>query len=428
MNVEDMILVSVDDHVVEPPNLFEGRLPDKYKDSAPKLVHKDNDTDVWLYQGQELPNVGLNAVVGRPLNEYGIEPTSLAELRSGCYDIHERVRDMSANGVLGSVCFPSFPQFCGQLFAKTKDKDLGLTLLQAYNDWHIEDWCGAYPERFIPNCLVPIWDPELMAAEVRRLESKGCHSVSFSENPAKLGYPSLHSDHWDPFWSACEDEGTVVNLHIGSSSQLVITADDAPMDVLITLQPMNIVQAAADLVWSPIFRKFPTFKFSLIEGGIGWIPYFLERVDYTYQRHHTWTGQDFGDRLPSQVFKERVITCFIDDPVGIRNRHAVGLDNITWECDYPHSDCTWPTSPEDLAKSLDGVPADEAAKITHLNVMKHYRYDPFQQRPKERCTVGALRAEAADVDTSVRSRTKRYDERGTLASDLAAGRVHGQGS
>ncbi|MCZ7525436.1 MAG: amidohydrolase [Acidimicrobiia bacterium] len=426
MNVDDMILVSVDDHVVEPPDLFEGRLPARYRDEAPVLVHREDGTDAWRYLGMDLPNVGLNAVVGRPREEYGLEPTALDEIRPGCYDVHERVRDMDANGMLGSLCYPSFPQFCGQLWMKTPDKDLAITLLRAYNDWHIEEWCGAHPGRFIPLGLLPLWDPQLMAEEVRRLAGKGCHAISFSENPARLGLPSLHSDHWDPFWAACEDEGTVVNMHIGSSSQLVVTADDAPMDVLITLQPMNIVQAAADLIWSPVFRKFPTFKIALAEGGIGWIPYFLDRIDYTYEHHHAWTGQDFGDRLPSQVFKERIITCFIDDPTGVHVRDRVGIDSITWECDYPHSDCTWPTSPEDLGKSLAGVPDADVNKITHENAMRLYRYDPFAHRPRERCTVGALRAEAEDVDTAIRSRGKRFSEHGALASDLRDGKVHGQ--
>ena len=142
-----------------------------------------------------------------------------------------------------------------------------------------------------------------MAAEVHRLAAKGCRAVTFSENPAHLGLPSLHSDHWDPFWAACEDEQTVVCLHIGSSSQLVVTAEDAPMDVLITLSPINLVQAAADLIWSPVFRKFPSFKIAMSEGGIGWIPYFLDRIDYVYEHHQAWTGQDFGDQLPSQVFQ-----------------------------------------------------------------------------------------------------------------------------
>ncbi len=178
-------------------------------------------------------------------------------MRPGCYDIHERIRDMNANGVLGSLCFPSMPGFCGQLWARVEDKDLAKALLQGYNDWHIDEWCGAYPGRFIPLALPALWDPDEMAAEVRRVAAKGCHAVTFSENPEKLGYPSFHSEHWDPFWQACSDEGTVVCLHIGSSSQMVITSAEAPINVMITLQPMNIVQAASDLAVVPGAAEVP---------------------------------------------------------------------------------------------------------------------------------------------------------------------------
>ena len=257
MHVDDMILVSVDDHVVEPPDMFDQHLPDRYKDVAPRVVRTDSGDDVWLYEGQELPNIGLNAVAGKPPAEYGIEPTSFAEMRKGCWDIDQRIADMDANGVLGSMCFPSFPQFCGQLFSRTEDKDVALAMVQAYNDWHIDQWCGSYPGRFIPLSIPPIWDPELMAAEVRRVAAKGCRAVTFSENPEKLGWPSYHSEHWDPFWKAVSDEGTIVCLHIGSSSQLTITSIEAPINVMISLQPMNIVQAAADILWSQGHDRVP---------------------------------------------------------------------------------------------------------------------------------------------------------------------------
>ncbi|HXW33549.1 MAG TPA: amidohydrolase family protein [Acidimicrobiales bacterium] len=421
MRAEDLVLVSVDDHVVEPPGMFDAHVPDRWRDRAPRVVHKDDGTDVWVYEGNEIPNIGLNAVAGRPPEEYGLEPTSFDEMRRGTWDIHERIRDMNANGVLGSMCFPSFPQFCGQLFARTEDKELGLAMLKAYNDWHVDEWCGAYPGRFIPLSLPPIWDPELMAQEVRRMASKGCHAVTFSENPSKLGWPSFHNDHWDPFWKACSDEGTVVCLHIGSSSQLMITANDAPIDVLISLQPVNIFQCAADLVWSPVLRKYPELRVALSEGGIGWIPYMLERIDYVYQHHKAWTGQDFGDQLPSQVFHDRIITCFIDDAFGVENRGHLNLDNVCWECDYPHSDSTWPNAPEIAMKYLAGVPDDEVDKITHANAMRIFRYEPFAQRPREKSTVGALRAEAADVDVSLRSRKSASSgSKQTKASDLGA--------
>jgi predicted TIM-barrel fold metal-dependent hydrolase len=130
-------------------------------------------------------------VAGRPKEEYGIEPTSFEEMRPGCFDVDQRIMDMNAEGVLGSMNFPSFPGFSARLFAACDDKELALSVLRAYNDWHIEEWCGAYPGRFTPMALPILWDPELCAEEVRRLAAKGCHSLTFTENPAALGYPSF---------------------------------------------------------------------------------------------------------------------------------------------------------------------------------------------------------------------------------------------
>jgi predicted TIM-barrel fold metal-dependent hydrolase len=421
VKVEDLVLVSVDDHVVEPPDVFAEHLPKKWLDKAPQLVSKPNGEQYWLFEESLVRNVGLNAVSGRPPEEFGLEPTNFSEMRRGCYDVDERVKDMNANGVVGSMCFPSFPQFCGQLFAKSPDKDLALALVKAYNDWHIDAWCGAHPGRFIPLTLPVLWDPQLAAEEVRRVAAKGAHAVTFSENPYHLGYPSLHSDHWDPFWQACADENVVVCLHIGSSSKQVVTAPDAPMDVLIHLTPINLVQAAADLLWSPVLRKFADLRFALSEGGIGWIPYFLERADYTYIKHHRWTGQEFQGKLPSEYFRDHIVTCFIDDPIGLVNRHAIGVELITWECDYPHSDSTWPTSPETLLGQADGVPDHELDLISHLNAMRVFSFDPFTALGgREHCTVGALRKQARGHDIAVRSFGKKRDEKGVLAADLGA--------
>ena len=403
MRMEDLVLVSVDDHVVEPPDMFDRHLPEKYRSRAPRVIHKKDGSDVWVFEGRQMPNIGLNAVAGRPPEEYGVEPTAYDQLRPGCYDLKARVGDMNANGVLGSMCFPSFPAFCGQIFYGAKDKELALAVLRAYNDWHIDEWCGGAPGRFIPLAIPPIWDPELMAQEVRRVGKKGCHAISFSENPEKLGLPSLQQPHWDPFWSACVDEGAIVCLHFGSGRGMVYPTLDAPMDAVITLMPIAMVDCAADLLWSPVLRRFPGIKFALSEAGLGWIPFFLERIDYVYEQHRAWTHQDFGDKRPSEVFRDHVVTCFITDKAGIQSRHAVGVENITWECDYPHSDSTWPRSPEKLWAELEGVPDGEIDQITHENAMQHFRYEPFRHVPKQDASVGALRAQATDVDLSLKS-------------------------
>ena len=422
MNAEELIMISVDDHVVEPPDMFEGRIPAKYADAAPKVVKQEDGSDVWTFGGAIIPNIGLNAVAGRPKEEYGIEPTAFDEIRPGCYNIHERIKDMNAGGILASMNFPSFPGFAGRLFAAQEDKGLALAVLRAYNDWHIDEWAGTYPGRIIPMALPVLWDAGACAEEIRRVAGKGCHSITFTENPATLGYPSFHSEHWDPLWQAVCDENVVVSIHLGSSGKLAMTSPDAPMDVMITLQPMNICQAAADLLWSRVIKKFPDIKFALSEGGTGWIPYFLDRIDRTYDMHHLWTGQDFGDKLPSDVFREHFLTCFISDPVGVQLRNMIGIDNIAWECDYPHSDSSWPNAPEELASVARDVPADELSKITYENAMRWYSFDPFAYRAKEQSTVGALRAEAGDHDVSIKPADKHRFEKsvGVNIGKLAA--------
>jgi predicted TIM-barrel fold metal-dependent hydrolase len=424
MDAGDLILVSVDDHLIEPPDMFEGRLPARYRDDAPRVTRTDDGADVWTFNGSVIPNVGLNAVAGRPREEYGVDPTAFDEMRPGCFDVDERVKDMNAGGVLASMCFPSFPGFSARLFAACQDKDLALAVVRAYNDWHIESWCGAHPGRFIPMALPVLWDPALAAAEVRRVAAKGCHSVTFTESPANLGFPSFHDPAWDPLWTALCDEGVVLSVHLGSSGSLTVTSPDAPVDVMITLQPMNICSAAADLLWSRVIKEFPAIRVALSEGGTGWIPYFLDRLDRTYEMHHLWTGQDFGDRRPSEVFRQHFLTCFIADPVGIQLRHMIGMENIAWECDYPHSDSSWPEAPEELAAAAAGVPDDELHQISWRNAARWYSFDPFAQRARERCTVRALRAEADGHDVSIRSFDKGRFER-KIGADLGkmAGRA-----
>jgi predicted TIM-barrel fold metal-dependent hydrolase len=230
-------------------------------------------------------------------------------------------------------------------------------------------------------------------------------------------------------WRALCDTGTVLSIHLGSSGKLAVTAPDAPIDVMITLQPMNICAAAADLLWSRVLKEFPAIRIALSEGGTGWVPYFLDRLDRTYDMHHLWTGQDFGRRLPSDVFREHFLTCFIADPVGLQLRGEIGLDNIAWECDYPHSDSSWPEAPEELVKVAQqyDVPRADLDRISYRNAMRWYSYDPFTHIPEEQATVGALRARARGHDVSIRSfdhgrfeRTNKGIEIGKVASKATA--------
>ena len=200
-------IISVDDHVVEPPDAFADRFPAKYRDDAPRVVDTEDGGEAWSWCGELLPNVGFNAVAGRPSSEYGFEPTRFDEMRRGAWDVRARLADMDLNGVWGSLCFPSFlPGFVGQrLTTWPEDEGLALAAMRAYNDWHLEAWCGSAPDRFIPTQIAWLRDPELAADEIRRNAARGFRALTFSEAPEKLGLPSLHTGHWDPMLAACEE-------------------------------------------------------------------------------------------------------------------------------------------------------------------------------------------------------------------------------
>ena len=415
MNVDDMIILSIDDHNVEPPTVFDGRLEAKFADRAPKMVRDDKGKDHWLFEGKDVATVGLNATVSWPKEEWGMDPSSIAEMRPGVYLVDERVRDMDRNGILASMCFPSLPGFSGGRFYEAQDKELASAVLQAYNDWHIEDWCGSHRGRFIPLAIVQGWDPELAAAEIRRVAAKGVRAISLPELPHLLGLPSYVSDYWNPIWQACSETAVVVCLHIGQGLDAINMGPDFSIDNFMVLATQVSVLCTQDLIWAPAMRSFPDLKFAFSEGGIGWIPFMLDRVDRHYLNQR-WLGQDFGDKMPSDVFREHSLACFISDPTTLKLYNEIGIDIIAFETDYPHSDSLWPDAPEFLLQQCQdaGLSDADINKVTWENVARFCSYDPFAAIPKDQATVGALRALSPDVETGIVPRAEfkaRFEEK-----------------
>ena len=418
MQMDDMILVSIDDHVIEPADMFERHMPEKWKDRAPQYKRGDNGLDYWEYQGQSTGSVGLNAVASWPHLEWGFDPVGHAEMRPGCYDADLRVRDMDANGVLASMCFPTFAGFNGMSLARsTIDQDLTNVVVSAYNDWHIDELAGEHPGRFIPLAITPVFDSAGMVTEIERVARKGCTAISLPETPYGVGLPSFEvRDYWDPVFKACSENGVVICLHIGGAFGIIQRPPESSADHLIILSPQLSAITTTDLMVSGVFKRFPDLRVALSEGGVGWIPFFLDRMD----RHiwnHAWTGLEIGPpgQTPTEVFREHCLGCFITDPAALRVRDRIGIDAISWECDYPHSDSTWPTSPEMLWSELQaaGCSDDEIHKISWENACRFFRFDPFAHRPRAQASVGALRGQATDVDVAETSRTeyrRRYDE------------------
>ena len=405
MEMNDMVIISVDDHISEPPGMFDKHLSGADLASAPKLKQDANGKDYWEYQGMSFPSVGLNAVVGRPKEEYGMEPTALDQLRPGCYDVDERIKDMDVNGIAASLNFGSVFDFAGGRLNKVPDKTLARKHLSAYNDWHIDEWCGAYPGRFIPCAILPTWDMDATIAELKRVSDKGCYTVSISENPTMQGLPSIHNEYWEPFWKAINDLDMTICLHIGGGNPAPHASMETPIEAWITTMPMSIAVGASDWLQLEALQRYPDMRIALSEGSIGWVPYFKERADFTNEQHKFWTNSLYQDKKPSEVFERHFMTCFIEDAFGLQNVDFIGEDMITYECDYPHSDCVWPEVPERLWPQIKHLTDEQIDKITHLNAMRWFRFNPFEHYKREELTVGALRekAKAAGVDTTPKS-------------------------
>ncbi|HTL85160.1 MAG TPA: amidohydrolase family protein, partial [Acidimicrobiia bacterium] len=328
------------------------------------------------YEDNFYPQVGLNAVAGRPLAEWSLEPARFDVMRKGCYDIDARVADMDLDGVYASLCFPSLiAGFAGTIFAKSKNQELGLAAMRAWNDWHLEEWAGTHPERIIPLQLTWVNDPEIAGEEIRRNAERGFKAVTFPENPVDIKLPPISDPHWDPFLRACEETETVVCLHNGSSQWTAARSPGAPLALYTSLFPVNALVTAADWLWAKIPTRFPNIKVAFSEGGISWVPMLIDRVAYVLD--HSAVGSDGWDDpnlSPVDALRRNFWFCTIDLGSTFALREHIGIDHICMESDYPHADSTWPDTQLLAKQGLADVSADDIRKVTWENASKLFRH------------------------------------------------------
>ena len=387
--------ISVDDHVVEPPTVWSDRLPAKYRDVGPRYARRrigltrwqqgafvtdkdDNgvETDVWLFEDVVKPIRRNIAAAGLDRDEMDLNPISFDEMRKGCFDATARLADMDLNHVGASLCFPQMSRFCGQEFSEAKDKDLGLACIKAYNDWMVDEWCATDRARLIPLIMVPLWDGELAAAEVRRNAERGVRAVTFSENPYVLGFPSIHSGAWEPFFRACAETDTTINMHIGSSSKMATVSPDAVPAVGASLSSANAVSSLMEFLFSGVLERYPTLLLAYSEGQVGWIPYQLERADAVWSEHRAWNGlKGEMKRPPSHYYYRQVYGCVFRDFFGMRNLADVGEDNVTFEVDYPHTDSTFPNTVALAREMFAGLSDEQRYKVCRGNAIRMLHLD-----------------------------------------------------
>jgi len=402
-------IVSVDDHVVEPRHVWQTWLPEKFRERGPRVEERrwgdfrlfpgakyknpeDPNGDwgsAWIYEDKviyvhkkfvAIPNEATPGGDVSKFDRYTMVMTAVTYdgMRAGCYDRDARIKDFELNWVDGSLPFPTFPRFCGQTFYEADDKELALACVKAYNDWMVEEWCEPSGGMNIPLCLMPLWDIDLAVEEIRRNAERGVRAFCFSELPTRLKLPSIHTGYWDPVFSICNDTGVTLCMHIGSSSTDPVASPDSPGGVGGTLAFNNSMASLADYLFSGKLIEFPKLKLAYSEGQIGWIPYALERADTVWEHHDAW--QHSKERIPeppSTYYYGRIFGCFTADRVGLANLDQVGVDNICFETDYPHTDTTWPDSKAYVEKMIadSGLTDEQAYKVLRGNAIRMLELD-----------------------------------------------------
>ncbi|MFI5041441.1 MAG: amidohydrolase family protein [Acidimicrobiales bacterium] len=368
-------VISVDDHLVEPPDMFEGRLPRRLQHAAPRVVEDDAGHQVWEFDGNRYTQVGMNAVAGRRPEHVTLEPTRFEDMRRGCWDIDARITDMDLNGVWASMNFPSqITGFCGRVFSVASEPEVGVAVTRAWNDWLHDAWWQPYPDRIIPCGITYLTDPEVGAGEIRRNAERGFRSVTLPERPHRIGLPSLFSGYWDPIVAACEETGTVISLHVGSSGMPDLPADSPQLALGATLFGQLSLTACAEWLWSGLPVRLPGLRIAMSEGGIGWVAMLLDRLDNIVERSGYGRDFDAGGLGPAEVLQRNFWFCTLDDPSTIDTRERIGIDHVMVEVDYPHGDSTWPDTQAVIERCWGHLPPGDLRKLTHENAATLYRW------------------------------------------------------
>ncbi len=368
-------LFSVDDHLMEPPHTFEGRLPAKLAERAPRVVETEEGHEVWVIEDTPYFQVGFMCVAGRPREDHRVEPSRYDEVRKGCWDIHARIKDMDIGGVWASVNFPSgVTGFGGTLFSELEDHELGLACVRAWNDWLFEEWHGSYPDRIVPLGITFLTDPQLGAAEIRRNAKRGFTAVTMPEQPHKQGLPPIFDSYWEPIIQACAETETVMNLHVGSSGFASMPPGAPLLELGATLFQSMAFDSCAEWLWSGWPARYPELKIAMSEGGIAWVAGLIDRLDNLMARSGYGSGWPDKSISPSECLRRNFWFCMIDDPSTISTKDAIGVENILFESDFPHGDGTWPDTQEVMQRLLGNLPEEEIRMIAHENAAKLYRH------------------------------------------------------
>ncbi len=369
-------LVSVDDHVQEHPDVWTQRMSrSNWGTRVPHVERRDDGTEHWVLDGEELPLSGV-AAVGATVDDRAVEPQRWDDVPKSAYIASERLKAMDMDGVDYSVLYPTVAGLAGEAFGRLSDPDLELACVQAYNDWLIEEW-GSVSDRFIPQCIVPLTPIDHTVNEIKRAVQMGHRGVVFPAVPMHLrDLPHINEPDYDPVWDICQELEVPVCFHAGSSTKIQFPAYPGLSTELAAAleamtRPVSSVLVMANFLYSQILVRYPKLKVVFSETSLGWGAYEVETADHQFERQRL--NLEGYSMKPSELFHRQCYMTGWYDRSAIEARDYLGVDNILWATNFPLATSTWPTTRDYVNKSFDGVPNDERDKMLSGNAAKLYR-------------------------------------------------------
>ena len=371
-------LISSDSHIIEPPDLWQKRIEPRFRDRAPYLV-REEDTDQWYVDGNvKFARMGVSTQAGlrfeRPEDQ--TPEGRLEDIFPGAMDPHQHVKDMDLDEVSVGLLYPTQAL---DLIMVLPDSELLSALCRTYNEW-LADFCQPYPDRLKGIGMVNVDDVDDAVGELQRVAKLGLVGALISIRPMEKRYD--HPDY-EPLWSAAQDLDMVLSLHTGTARW---RPGGTPIVNIKTLHGDPVESANKDypvrtslgaMIFSGVFERYPRLKVGVVEFEASWALYFLRNIDNVYaERLSGLRGTRFkGNTQPSDFFRSNVFISFQEDELAVQLRSTIGVNNLLWGSDYPHVESTFPKSQEIVARILEGVPEDEAAKIAGGNTARIYHFD-----------------------------------------------------
>jgi predicted TIM-barrel fold metal-dependent hydrolase len=374
MSTVPALILSSDSHVFEPPDLWQTRIDRAFRDRAPRMQRIDGGDQIVVEADQVLSGIGLISNAGARFEapETISGNARFEDVHWGGYDPDQHLADMRLDGVAGEVLYPSQ----GLFYFRVADPALMSAIFRAYNDW-LAEFCGTDPSRLKGIAMINLDDVAAAIRELERTARLGLAGAMITEYP--LEDRRYDQPEYEPFWTAAEALGLPLSLHTATRRQGKIrgagarTLRDASSRATKAFYP---ALSMCDMIFSGVFERHPRLTLAIVEFELSWAPHLLTTMDYTYRERHEEAIYRFKDgRRPSDVFHRNVVLSFQEDAIGIRLRDVIGVDNMMWGSDYPHSESTFPRSRKILADILAGVPEDEQAKIVGGNTARVYGFD-----------------------------------------------------